>query len=104
MIPLRLLRIFHRSRVGRDPHDLLTGRFWFFEKFDRVVVTLRHFLAVGARHLRRSVERFGLRQHERLAELMIEAAGEIATDFDMLHLIGPDRHDIGVVRENVGGH
>ena len=35
---------------------------------------------------------------------MVEAAGQIAADLDVLHLVLADRHDVGVVGQNVGGH
>ena len=44
------------------------------------------------------------RQHERLAEVVVEAAGDVAADFDVLHLVGADGHDVGVVGQNVGRH
>ncbi len=30
--------------------------------------------------------------------------GDVAGDFDVLHLVGPDRHEVTVVKQNVGRH
>ena len=45
-----------------------------------------------------------LGQHERLAEVVVEAAGNVAADLDVLHLVLAHRHDVGVVDQNVGRH
>ena len=71
---------------------------------ERVVVALRHLFAVGAGHLGRGVEHFLLRHHEDFAELMVEAAGQVAADFDVLHLVLADGHDVAVVGQDVGRH
>ena len=35
---------------------------------------------------------------------MVEAGGQIATDFDMLYLICTDGDGVGIVGQDVGGH
>ena len=35
---------------------------------------------------------------------MIEALGDVAGEFDVLELIFPDRHIIGAIKQNIGGH
>ena len=72
------------------------------EQFERVAVAFRHFFAIDARHAGGSVDHPGLRQHEDLAEDRVERARQIAADFDVLHLILADGHDVRVVRQNVG--
>ena len=101
---LGLLRLLHRPRVGHDPHDLLPQDLRILEDVERVAVALRHLLAVGARHAGGTVEHLRLRHHEGLAEEMIEAGGQVAADLDVLHLILADRHDVGIVHEDVGRH
>ena len=72
------------------------------EHGERVVVALRHLLAVGAGHAGRRFEHVRLRHHEHVAELVIEAAGQVAADFDVLHLVLADGHRVAVVSEDVG--
>ena len=76
--------------------------FGVFEHGQRVVVALRHLFAVGAGHAGRRFEHVRLGQHEHVAELMVEAAGDVAADFDVLHLVGADGHGVAVVGEDVG--
>ncbi len=43
-----------------------------------------------------------LREYENVAELVVEAAGQIAADLDVLHLVLAHRHDVAVVGQDVG--
>ena len=45
-----------------------------------------------------------LRHHQRLAEALVEAAGDLAHQLDVLALVVADRHLGGAVGEHVGGH
>ena len=44
-----------------------------------------------------------LRDHERVAEAVVEAHRDVAGDLDVLALIVADRHLVGVVQQDVGG-
>ena len=46
----------------------------------------------------------GTRHDERLAEAGVEALGEVAGELDVLLLVVADRHDIGLVEQDVGRH
>ena len=41
---------------------------------------------------------------ERVAEALVEAGGDVAGDLDVLALVVADRHLVGVVEQDVGGH
>src|SRR5699024_3168747 len=44
------------------------------------------------------------RDGERVPEQVVEADGQVPGQFDVLLLVFPDRHDVGVVGEYVRGH
>ncbi len=104
MVSLRLFRLFHRAGIGHDSHDFFPLGFRVLEQLQRVVVALRHFFAIEPGHFSRVLQHFGFGHHERLAKVMVEAGGKVAAHFDVLHLIGSDGHDVGIVRQNVGRH
>ena len=45
---------------------------------------------------------FALGSTNDVAELVVEAAGQVAADFDVLHLVVADRHGVAVVGQDVG--
>ena len=104
MISLRLLGLLHRPGVGRDPHDLLLEGSRLLEDLDRVLVALAHLLPVGAGYLGPPLHQPRLRQREHLAVEVVEGAGQVAADLDVLHLVFAHRHHRGVVGEDVGRH
>ena len=42
--------------------------------------------------------------HERIAVQRVESLRDVASQFEVLRLIVADRHDAGLVQQNVGGH
>ena len=45
-----------------------------------------------------------LRDDERVAEVVVETDRDVARELDVLALVVADRHFVGVVEEDVGGH
>ena len=90
MVVVWFLGVFHGATVGCNPHDLFANLFLFAEQWQCVVIALAHLLAVRARDLCTMVQRLGFWQYQRFAKRVVEAASQIATDFNMLDLIFAD--------------
>ena len=103
-IALRLLRLFHRLRVGDDRHHLLLDGLRVLEEFDGVVVGLRHLLPVRAGNRRHRAGDVGVGELERLAVGVVELLGEVARHLEVLLLVFPDRHEVGVHHQDVRRH
>ena len=80
--------------MGRESVTILMICFrWAFassKTAKRIVVTLRHFFAVGARYAGRVFEHVFLRHEEHFAEFVVETSSEVSADFDVLHLVLAD--------------
>ncbi len=98
------LRRLHRGRVGLDPHHRLLELLGVAEELQGVVVRLRHLLPVHPGDHRHRLGDVGLRHLERLAELLVELHREVAGHLDVLLLVLPHRHRVGLVEEDVGRH
>ncbi len=84
-------------------HDLLAGLLGRIGEIDRVVVRLAHLAAVQAEQLGGlGQQRFRFGEHA--AVEMVEAAGDLAGDFQMRQLVLADRHAGGLVEDDVGRH
>jgi hypothetical protein len=101
-----ILRLAGHSRVGDDAHDrlaqllLATGK-----QRNGVVVALGHLAAIQTgqrRHLLLD-QRFG--QHEEIVPVdMVETLAKITRHLDVLDLVTPDRHLVGIEGEDVRRH
>ena len=74
------------------------------ENLDGVAVALAHLLAVEARDCCAFLADARLGDDEGLAVKLVELAGDVARDFEMLLLVLADRDDVRVVKQNVRGH
>lgn len=89
-------------RIGHHGLELLANDRFCIRQVDRVVVALAHFPAVGAEHFGKFGEMlFRLREDRGLVEV-VEAPCEFPCEFEMRQLVFPDRHEIGLVQQDVG--
>ena len=74
------------------------------KKVAKVVWEFPGTFAVDAWYFGGCLQHLGLGHDEYLAKMMVEALRQVAADFDVLNLVFADRHNVGVVRQNVGRH
>ena len=99
-----ILRLVDRGAVGNDLHHLLAHLFFRAKELDGVAIAFRHLLAIEAgddSHILAD-HRFG--NGEDLAIGVVEADGQVAGNLDVLLLVLADRHHVGTIDQDVGGH
>ncbi|MPM34715.1 hypothetical protein SDC9_81302 [bioreactor metagenome] len=92
------------ARVGDDAAHQLAQLIARREQRDGVVVALAHLAAVEPGDGGHVVFDDGLGQREMLAVDVVEAGRDVARHFDMLNLVAPHGHLVGVEDQDVGGH
>ena len=89
--------------IGHHRHDLLAHALGRFGDADRVVVRLRHLPGVDPVDLRgRRVESLRLRENRTVEA--VEAANDLAADFEVARLVLAHRDQVGAVDGDVGRH
>ena len=88
--------------IGDHRLDLLRDDLRRVGELDGVAVGLGHLAAVRARHLG-DLGELGLGLGEHRLPRVVEAAGHLAGELDVGHLVGAHRHPVRLVHEDVGG-
>ena len=104
VVGVRVLGVAHALGVGLDRHDPLAQGLLLLEGVDGVAVALRHLLAVDAGQQGRvGGEAVGGQGEDLRLELAVEALRHVAGEFQVLHLVLADGHQLGVDGEDVRG-
>ena len=98
------LGLLRGAAVHLQGHDLFAQNLFVPKNLDRVAVALAHFLAVRARDRRHLLANDRLRQDKCRPVGLIEFDGDVTRDFHVLLLVPPDRHDVGIVKQDVRRH
>ena len=80
--------------VHDHAHDFFADGLFVAENFNRVAITLAHFLTVRAGHHGHLAADLRFGNHKRPAVLLVEFDGDIARHFNMLFLVAPDRDHV----------
>ena len=100
----RILDFFHGFGIGLDLHDGLAQLFFRRKKRNHVVIGFAHLLPVQSGYDRHLILNDGFRDHQCLSVKMIETQGQIPGDFQMLFLVLPNRHNMGIINQNIRCH
>ncbi len=74
------------------------------KKRDGIAITLAHFAPIQPLQYCRAFLNQGFWQHKMFAVVMVESPGYITCHFNVLDLVAPYRHLVGVKHQNIGGH
>src|SRR3989344_1435258 len=103
MYRVHILRAFS-LRISNDAHHGSCYLILRPKERDGVAVALAHFLAVGSGNNSNALHNLLFRFLECFAVLLVEFRSDFARVLNMLFLVLPHRHDIGIVQNNVAGH
>ena len=92
------------ARIGHDAHDLLAQLLARPEQGDGVVVALAHLAAVQAGQQGHVVVDQRLGRHQVFTVQVVEAGRHVARHLDVLDLVAPHRHVVGLEHQDVGTH
>ena len=92
----------HAGRIGDHGLEFLPDDRFRIGQIDRIAVTLAHFAPVRAQYFRKLGEML-LRVWEDGAIEAVESAREFAGELEMRELVFADRHEIGLIEEDVRG-
>ena len=98
------LRRLDRRGVRLDPHDSFSKCLLGSEQLDCVVIAFAHFCAIDSRDHRPILADACLRQLEHIAIQFVHLCRDVASHFQVLLLIPPDRNQVCIVKKNIRCH
>ena len=103
-----ILGLSRQARIRDDARDGILQRLGpALEQRNGIVVALGHLAPIQPRQSRHRLVDLDLRQDEQVGALaiqMIEALGDVACHLQMLDLVAPHRHPVGIEHQDVGRH
>ena len=99
-----ILGFARRARIGLDVGDQFLQLRAAGKQRDGVVIALAHLAAIQARQGGHAFFDGRLRRYKMFAIAVVKTVRHVARHFDVLHLIAPHRHMVGVEHQNVCTH